>query len=271
MTALSKCFHRDNRGSLTVEAMLTLPVLFLALFLCIGLIYSIHSAMILDRALAETCDELAENSYLLRQAWGLGMDFFRDNEAAAALVDSGALGLLAQNLGGYLLAESCLDRLLQDYPDIKGAITWQLAMTPGPEGGGAQIFGFEEEGLVGEVLAGLQSWAGAVLSEDDVVLVLSFKPAKLNRITALLPDSWEITFAKRQKAWLVGRNLRPHRGQEQEAGKKDDGPLVYITRWGIKYHLDGCRYLAKSQIPAYLNQLSEAYDACSVCRPPPRQ
>ena len=43
---------------------------------------------------------------------------------------------------------------------------------------------------------------------------------------------------------------------------------VYVTRTGKKYHLDGCRYLAKSKIPISLSAATSRYGPCSVCRPP---
>ncbi len=44
---------------------------------------------------------------------------------------------------------------------------------------------------------------------------------------------------------------------------------VYVTKTGKKYHVAGCKYLSKSQIPITLGDAkSEGYDPCSVCHPP---
>jgi micrococcal nuclease len=43
--------------------------------------------------------------------------------------------------------------------------------------------------------------------------------------------------------------------------------LVYVTRTGAKYHREGCRYLARSQIPIALKDAGR-YEPCSVCKPP---
>lgn len=44
---------------------------------------------------------------------------------------------------------------------------------------------------------------------------------------------------------------------------------VNITKTGSKYHLDGCRYLSRSQIPIDLSAAkASGYDPCSVCGPP---
>ena len=48
----------------------------------------------------------------------------------------------------------------------------------------------------------------------------------------------------------------------------DNKLTVYVTRTGEKYHREGCRYLARSQIPMQLSDAAARYGACSVCRPP---
>jgi endonuclease YncB( thermonuclease family) len=44
---------------------------------------------------------------------------------------------------------------------------------------------------------------------------------------------------------------------------------VYITKSGNKYHVAGCRYLAKSSIPIDLaDAVARGFSPCSVCNPP---
>ena len=251
--------------------MLTLPALLLALLLCAALAYSIQGAMALDQALAETCGDLAENSYLMMRVSRFGSDLLNDSGLIEKLTGSDALqetgaaqalgGTISQlsRLGGEMLADVRLRSHLKGSPGAAGAVEWRLVRLPEPESGDQW-----EPGMTFK-------WEGRLFDEDDVVLALVFTPARLNRVTSLLPDSWQITMIKRQRAWLTGQNHRAQKGEEQAAGKKENGPLVYITNYGVKYHMDGCRYLRKSKYPAYLNQLSDAYGACSVCKPPPRQ
>ena len=254
---------RDRRGSLTVEAMLTLPVLMLALFLCLALIYSVHGALVLDQAAADTCRELAESSYLVQEAMGLGISLVDSESEIGELLKTISSSEVAKYAGGYLLAKRCLDKHLKTYPEVRASVGWTMARLPGRPGGEEGEADLSEKDDLATLLS-------IFYDEDDVVLVLTYTPAKLNRITALLPDSWKIIITKRQRAWLIGRNMSPDRGAEQAAGKKNVGPLVYITNYGVKYHMNGCRYLAKSRYPVYLNELSETYGACKVCRPPPR-
>lgn len=48
----------------------------------------------------------------------------------------------------------------------------------------------------------------------------------------------------------------------------DPATIVYVTRTGDRYHRDGCRYLARSQIAMPLAEAARRYSPCSVCRPP---
>jgi micrococcal nuclease len=43
--------------------------------------------------------------------------------------------------------------------------------------------------------------------------------------------------------------------------------VVYLTRTGTKYHREGCRFLARSQIPIALKDIG-SHEPCSVCKPP---
>jgi hypothetical protein len=44
---------------------------------------------------------------------------------------------------------------------------------------------------------------------------------------------------------------------------------VHITKTGKKYHMAGCRYLSKSDIPIDLKTAkAQGYTPCSVCNPP---
>lgn len=52
-----------------------------------------------------------------------------------------------------------------------------------------------------------------------------------------------------------------------EGTDADTASTVYITRTGVKYHRDGCRYLSKSKIPISLTDAKRGYSPCSVCNP----
>jgi micrococcal nuclease len=74
--------------------------------------------------------------------------------------------------------------------------------------------------------------------------------------------------------------LDQFRGYEREAREAGRGlwsrsepavasaaQLVYVTRTGTKYHREGCRHLARSQIPVALKNVG-SHQPCGVCKPP---
>ena len=274
-----KSFLANMRGSLTVEAMLTLPVMIMAIFLCVALVFTANSLITLDQAVADTARDMAELSYIINQARLFGMDIVKGNELVSSILKVISASGLPSHAQGRVLADYFLDGYLEESPEILSCVSWEIARLPYVSGddsgrmGEGDLYDSDINTILkaGRVVAdSLLSRSGRVFDDDDVVLVLTFKPAALNRYTSLLPRSWEISIMKRQRAWLTGRSLPPFRGLEQSAAVEEDGPLVYITKWGVKYHVAECRYLRLSQFPAYLNKLSNAYGACSVCKPPPR-
>jgi hypothetical protein len=54
-----------------------------------------------------------------------------------------------------------------------------------------------------------------------------------------------------------------NQAQQPDPTKK----IVYITRKGNRYHLEGCRYLSKSKIAIDIEQAKKYYQPCKVCKP----
>ena len=52
------------------------------------------------------------------------------------------------------------------------------------------------------------------------------------------------------------------------SSKASGGTIVYITKTGACYHVDGCRYLSSSRIRIALKDARGKYRPCSVCDPP---
>ena len=56
--------------------------------------------------------------------------------------------------------------------------------------------------------------------------------------------------------------------EDDEDSYYSGGGDVYITEHGDKYHLAGCRYLRKSQIPISRSDArAQGYTPCKICRP----
>ena len=56
--------------------------------------------------------------------------------------------------------------------------------------------------------------------------------------------------------------------RNNEVDKKEE-VIVYVTKTGTKYHVDGCQYLNDSKIPISLEEAElEGYLPCDKCNPP---
>ncbi len=66
-----------------------------------------------------------------------------------------------------------------------------------------------------------------------------------------------------------GRSTEPADGARTSGKERQPPPgvptVVYVTRTGTKYHLEGCRYLSKSKRAIKRNEAVERYELCGVC------
>ena len=223
---------RTEKGSLTIESLLVLPVCLLALLLVLGLIRTSQAALAADLALDETAALLAKQAYVMEQML----------QPAEESQGAGPRQTLVM-----LTAQKAFEQALREKQGIL-------------------------QSFDGERLRGIASLEVRLdFAAGKLELTLSFPPAGLGGYLALLPRHWLLRFQRSRLLWLTGRNLLPDRGLEKSFAGIKKGPVVYITRWGVCYHQKECRYLAKSSIPADLSRLSKAYRACSIRRPPGRQ
>lgn len=83
------------------------------------------------------------------------------------------------------------------------------------------------------------------------------------------PQTQEQVKEQTQQGSGTGQTVQaiPAKAASPAVEKKES--VVYITKTGEKYHLSGCRYLAKSKIEISLaDAQAQGYDPCSVCNPP---
>ena len=76
--------------------------------------------------------------------------------------------------------------------------------------------------------------------------------------------------AYEREARTAARGLWAH-GQALAAvapARADAKTTVYVTKTGKMYHREGCRSLARSQIPMQLAEAAARYGACGICKPP---
>jgi endonuclease YncB( thermonuclease family) len=69
---------------------------------------------------------------------------------------------------------------------------------------------------------------------------------------------------------LAAASKRVTDGSAQGAPSKpvSDSMIVYVTKSGSKYHLEGCGHLRNSRIPTKLGEARKKYEPCKTCRPP---
>lgn len=69
-------------------------------------------------------------------------------------------------------------------------------------------------------------------------------------------------------ALMVGGDVASSAGASS-SGAADGSTVVYVTKSGSKYHVDGCRHLQKSKIETTLAQAkADGYGPCGTCNPP---
>jgi hypothetical protein len=225
---------KSENGVLTVEGLLILPVMFLGLLWLVAIIQAAGQWQQIDHALYQVVREISNAAYTVQQSVGL-------------LSGENSEGVMLPEPVTMAWAEASLKKHLPDYERIKPALTWQEVQLPSIDKA--------DEGSLG-------------FSSEEVMLNLVFQPAQVDSaVSRLLPNSLSWQLIKVQKSWLIGRGLLPYRGLEQSAAAAKSGEIVYVTRWGTRYHQDGCRYLAKSKIMYELADLPDFYRPCQVCRP----
>ena len=288
----------DRKGSLTVEAAIILP-----LFLCFSffMVFVIKTACIhvsLDHAVRETAKEIAATAYPLsfmnemldeleNKNDGLTADFAGEllGELMTGTIDEHGLQKILLELSGKEFAEHIgYDWKKQAQKEIARALLQKnligtnvnaeelyLTLVEFPQ----SDWEFKKNRTNSEEKNSEYSEQGnnqtGLLPEqdfgqNDAVIELEYKLA----IPLAFFKDWQITFrhAAVERAWLTGGN--GVYSDRQDIGiyeQKTDEEIVYVTRTGIKYHADGCRYLKKSKIPIPLEEARRTYGACKICRP----
>jgi len=89
-----------------------------------------------------------------------------------------------------------------------------------------------------------------------------------------LPDSLEnsIESTVDVKQWTFARAYKTSKIDETLIGietQLNSVDIVYITKYGKKYHKEGCRSLRSSAIPISVKDAKvKGYGPCKVCNPP---
>ena len=129
---------RQTQGVITIEALLTLPVLLLLVFFFVGCIHTLQAVLILEHALTSVCREVADASYLIEQTVGLGLSFLPEPSGAQAdivpemmaEVAADAAADVGRQVIGSLQIYGRFSQYLEEYPALREAVEWQTMALP---------------------------------------------------------------------------------------------------------------------------------------------
>lgn len=280
---------RGDRGSLTVEACLVLPIFLCFFFFLLFLVQGICIQVTLDHAVGETAREIAATAYPFAIINEMEEESWEETGQAPALQDAAAYlqdTLQQSPLGEHLtelLTTSPTGGPVERYWDAKArfkrAVAWAvlekhldkpyldrakliLGQVELPQSG--VEFEYRKRGLPDSPkgLSHKQNYG-----QDDVVIQVEYH----YQIPLPFFHDHEITsrhFAV-ERAWLQGSYGIVSTGRDESIFKDDlQDVVVYVTRTGKKYHREDCRYLRKSKKPLYLKEAQKSYQPCKVCHPP---
>ena len=235
---------------MTVEAALILPLLILFFGSLMGLVNLIRTFVILDGALQAAVREMAVYAYPLDKLPGVGEGLL--DEATWLLPESWRFGLaeraLSLRLEGTDVSLEQIQILEVEFP--QGEESYQRRMASGDFDVGAEALN-----------------PGVLFSSDDAYLSFRYQP----RWTGWLPGlEGGMVFRATERGWLKGQGMLWIADQHEMSifDAEEAMTYVYVTRTGVKYHRETCRYLRKSKIPMIRSEALKTYQPCKVCTPP---
>ena len=282
-----------RKGSLTVEAAIILPLFLCFFFLLAFLIKAACIHISLDHAVRETAREIAATAYPLSYLNEMVDELEKENDSLPAALCDELLGeLMTGNIDKKGLQKILIKISGREFTEHIG-FSWkkQLQQRITRELLSKYLMGTyvntDEVNLrLAEFPQGdweySRTWTSSEDKEqdsnrpgwlperdygqDDVVIALEYKLA----IPLPFYKDWGITFrhAAVERGWLTGGNgVYSNRQDVGIYEQKLNEEVVYVTRTGVKYHVDGCRYLRKSKIPLSLEEAKKSYGACKICQP----
>jgi len=107
---------------------------------------------------------------------------------------------------------------------------------------------------------------GKDFDSDDVVLQVEYDyRIKLPFIKAF---NVKMVHSAVERAWING-SFGVLTEKDEGLNLEPEANIVFITRTGIRYHKESCRYLRKSKIPIEIEGAKKGgYTPCKVCKPP---
>lgn len=305
---------RNDKGSITVEASIVLPMFISVFFILIFMVKLVCTEILLDHAVSETAKELAASAYpislinefedeklaeygnvkiptleeelerLVRPegvlAPGNILETVVSGDFGSEEFTDAIKGILADYrkgiIGGIVdgitpaywdMKTACkyyiADRLLKeqlDNPLLYGDnVKLRLAELPQGE---AEFSARSGSGMY----EGFGLKPGVDFDRNDVVIQVEYDYKV--RLPFIKAFSIGMVHTAVEKAWLKGSNGVIAAADEGFDLEDPSGAVVYITRTGIRFHEETCRYLRKSKLPITIGEAeAKGYTPCKVCTP----
>jgi hypothetical protein len=230
---------------MTVEAALILPVLILFFASLMSLVNLAQTLITLDGAVQASAREMAVYAYPMeRIVTGLGASVPED------------VNLIVPELIRNQLARRALESRLKETRVPMDRIRILAAEFPQ----GEDIFNQRKA-------AGEFDRFDADFGYDDVFLYAVYTPGWLGWVPGL---DGGVPLKATERGWLKGQGVlfAPEERENSIFQTEEEAVYVYVTRTGIRYHREDCRYLKKSKIPMTLKEAARFYTPCKVCAPP---
>ena len=237
---------RRTKGSMTVEAAILLPLLILFFGSLMSLMSLVRTLVMLDSVTQAAVREMAVYAYPIDRIADIGAGLIDD--ADRILPEIWRFGLaehaLSARLEGTGISMERIEILAAEFPQ------------------GEEVYRRRKD-------SGRFDSYGEVFGPEDAYLALRYQPVWTGWIPGLEAG---ITLKAVERGWLKGHGalFAPRVSEKSifEDEKEEETLYVYVTRTGIKYHREDCRYLRKSKIPMALKEAKVNYGACKVCAPP---
>ncbi|HWQ30534.1 MAG TPA: TadE family protein, partial [Negativicutes bacterium] len=305
---------RKDKGSITVEASIVLPLFISVFFILIFMVKLVCTEILLDHAVCEAAKELAASAYpisfinefedeklteygnvkiptleeelekLVRPEGILAPrniletvvsgDFGVEEFAAAikGILEDYRKGIVGGIVDGitpaywdmkaackYYIADSLLKEQLDNPLLYDDKVRLRLVELPQGE---AEFSARSGSGLY----EGFGLKPGVDFDRNDVVIQVEYDyTVKLPFVKAF---NIGMVHTAVEKAWLKGSNGVIAAADEGFDLEDPSGMVVYITRTGIRFHEETCRYLRKSKLPITIREAeAKGYTPCKVCTP----
>lgn len=296
-----------SKGSITVEACVTLPIFLSVFFLLLFLVRFTCTGMVLDYAVNETAKEIAASAYpvsFINELEDEKIEEYESSAGKAGQVNEGGsydsiLNLLISRDFNDTDVSETINEVLEQYSkSIERGLTDRITPIYWDEKSAGKYA--IAEAIIGEHLDnplinnddvrlslvefpqskaeydanfGSQKYESSGLipgkdfSIDDVVIQLEYG----YRVKLPFLDALDVKLVHTavERAWVNG-SFGVLTVEEEGLSLEPEGTTVFITRTGIRYHKGNCWHLRRSKLPVEIMEAKErGYTPCKVCKPLP--